>query len=39
MAYAVEASASTAKLRKKGSAGETPAARRDGAHKGTVKGR
>ena len=40
MAYAVEASASTAKPNKSKTAqGETPAARRDGAYKGTVKGR
>ena len=37
MAYAVEASASTAKPRKKAAQGETPAARRNGANKGTVK--
>ena len=40
MANAAEASASTARPRKKKAAqGETPAARRNGANKGTVKGR
>ena len=40
MANAVEASASTARPRKKKAAqGETPAARKNGANKGTVKGR
>ena len=40
MANAAEASASTARPRKKKAAqGETPAARKNGANKGTVKGR